>query len=137
MTTVTEPRLERRSAAGSGSPARLVRELASAESRRLLRHPAFLSLLGLAVLTFGGGAFGEEVADVLNRDDVDISLLLTLVAWGTLLATNLAALRGRRDRAGELYETLPAPGASRTLGWPWSCCRWRWPCWPGGGSRPS
>jgi hypothetical protein len=116
MTTVTEPRLDRRSAAGSSSPARLVWELAGAESRRLLRHPAFLSLLGLAVLTSGGGAFGEEVADVLNRDDVDISLLLTLVAWGTLLATNLAALRGRRDRAGELYETLPAPAASRTLG---------------------
>jgi hypothetical protein len=116
MTTVAEPRLDRRAGPRPGPAARLVWELAGAEGRRLLRHPAFLSLLGLALLVLGGAAFGEEVADVLNRDDVDVSLMLTLVAWGTLLATNLAALRGRRDRAGELYDTLPAPAASRTLG---------------------
>jgi hypothetical protein len=116
MTTVAAPRTERRSAAPSGSPARLVWALAGVEGRRLLRHPAFLSLLGLALLVLGGAAFGEEVADVLDRGDVDVSLVVTLVAWGTLLATNLAALRVRRDRAGELYGTLPTPAAARTLG---------------------
>jgi hypothetical protein len=118
MTAVTErgpePRLARPAPLGTGAPARTVWVLARFEGRRLLRHPAVLSLLTLAVVALVGGGFGEEVADVMDRDDVAFAVLvLTLVAWGTLLAANLAALRSRRDHTTELLESLPTPAASR------------------------
>jgi hypothetical protein len=114
MTTLTEPRLGQATGLQTGPPARVVLALARFEGCRLLRHPAFLGLLGLALFAALGLGFGEEVADVLDRDDSGVAVLLTLAAWGALLAVNLAALRSRRDRTTELYASLPAPATFRT-----------------------
>jgi hypothetical protein len=114
MTTVTTPRLERTAPPRPDVPGRTILSLARFEGRRLLRHPAFLGLLGLALWAVLAGALAEETADVLNHDDIDTALYLTLVAWGALLAGNLAALRARRDRTRELPSSLPATEASRT-----------------------
>ncbi len=88
--------------------------LARIEGRRLVRHPFVLAGAALPV-----AAFLNYLAD---NDQVDAgyewSLLVPFmsVAAGVLVAVNLAALRGRRDGAEELYRSLPAPAYARTAG---------------------
>jgi hypothetical protein len=113
VTTATSSQLSRPAPPRPGPPARAVLALAGFEGRRLLQSPVFLGALGLALalcVAVGGG----DAVPVLDRDDVETALFLTVLAWGTLLATNLAALRSRRDRTGELLAALPTSAGSRT-----------------------
>jgi hypothetical protein len=101
---------------------RLVPSLARAESRRLLRHPVFLVGLTLSTVSF---ATSQDIAPAnvayhwysasIGGPYMDLcgSALLWL-ALATLVATNLAALRSRRDRTEDTYDSLPAGARART-----------------------
>lgn len=99
----TDVGLEVASMAGTlrGTQRQVIVALALIESRRLVRHPAFLVGLGLPLLVAVTG--GEEL-----RDLETLTLTLVLLAWGTLIATNLAVLRSRRGRTEELLSSLPS-----------------------------
>src|SRR5262249_7635507 len=101
---------------------RLVLSLARAESRRLLRHPVLLVGLTLSVVRLAterdispahvgyhwySGSVGGTYMDLAG------SALLWL-ALATLVSSNLAALRSRRDRTEETYDSLPADAHART-----------------------
>jgi len=84
--------------------------LARIEARRLLCHPVFLLGLALTLLFFndaGDGATMESFGD---------GFAYLPLASGTLIAANLGALRSRRDRTEELYESLPRPRSARVAG---------------------
>lgn len=95
-----------------GSPRRVVWALARVEGWRLVRNPFFLVSVGfgatLAVLMTG------LLVPVLQFQDMMSGLWLLPVAGGTLVAANLAALRGRRHGADELLEPLVATPGERT-----------------------
>jgi len=91
-------------------PRREVAALARIEGRRLLLHPVFLLGLALSMLFFrdeGNGATWEAFVD---------GFAYLPLACGTLVAANLGALRSRRDRTDELYESMPRPRSSRVAG---------------------
>jgi hypothetical protein len=86
------------------------------EARRLVRHPtfwlgtAFGLILTRGVVGVGSGSSGSTTLAWLAG-----GLALGMLV-GTLLSANVAALRSRRDRTGELYGSLPSPPEARTLG---------------------
>lgn len=86
--------------------------LASGESRRLLRHPAFLAglLLTLLALKFTNGPGPHH----LHWWGPDLVLRLVPLGWFTIVAANLAALRPRRHGSVELYATTPVTPATVT-----------------------
>jgi len=90
--------------------ARVVRALTRTEARRLARHPSFLIGVALSVLLIRTAASGN----ILTEADGDVALGLVPLAWATLIATNLSALRGRRDGTAELFDSLPSAPATRT-----------------------
>ncbi|MGH9225977.1 MAG: hypothetical protein ACRD2W_19805, partial [Acidimicrobiales bacterium] len=90
--------------------ARVVRALARTESRRLVRHPSFLIGVALSVLVIRTAASGN----ILTEADGDVALGLVPLGWAAMIATNLSALRGRRDGTAELFGSLPSTPASRT-----------------------
>lgn len=119
------------SAAHEALPARLARpaerkrvvlSLAGAESRRLLRHPVFLVGVTLSAVNFAisrdispahvgyrwySGSIGGAYLNLCG------SALLWL-ALATLVSSNVAALRSRRDRTEETYRSLPRGAQVRT-----------------------
>lgn len=91
-------------------PRRELAALARIEGRRLLGHPVFLLGVALTLLFFndaGDGATMESFGD---------GFAYLPMASGTLIAANLGALRSRRDRTEELYESLPRPRSARVAG---------------------
>jgi hypothetical protein len=91
--------------------------LGRTEARHLLLHPSFLigTAFGLLILrgAFGAGGTGLSLGE--NVAWLVASLLLgTLV--GTVLSSNVAALRARRDHVSELFSAAPAPPETRTAG---------------------
>lgn len=99
--------------AGRSSVA-VARELAVAEGRRLLRHPAFVSGIVVTVLLLW---LTSGDADLHWADwSVSVGLVLVPLGWLTIIATNLMAQRDRRHRVSELTETTPAPPMARTAG---------------------
>ena len=87
--------------------------LARVEGRRLIRHPLVLVAAALLVaLDFLALLFLDQT----DADGYAWSLLVPFTPFGAavLVAVNLAALRGVRDGADELYASLPAPGRART-----------------------
>jgi hypothetical protein len=114
MTTTTDPAVapERTSSSLDSGPGRaVVRALTRFEARRLVRHPSFLIGVGLAVLLIRTAASGNILTDA----DGDVVLGLVPLAWATMIATNLTALRGRRDGTDELYGSAPSSPTARTL----------------------
>jgi hypothetical protein len=88
---------------------RLVLALARTETRKLLRHPAFLGAPALILLLVGRGSF----EDGRNSGGTLIALAVGLFA-ATLLSANLAALRSRRDGTDELFGSTPSSRERRT-----------------------
>lgn len=114
MTTATDPVVatERPPSSLDGRPSlAVVRALTRFEARRLARHPSFLIGVGLAVLLIRTAASGNILTDA----DGDVALGLVPLAWATMIATNLTALRGRRDGTDELYGSAPSSPTARTL----------------------
>ena len=94
-------------------PGATVLPLARAEGRRLLRHPLILLAAALLVaLDFLTMLFVDKV----DADGYAWSLTVPFMpfAAAVLVVVNLAALRGVRDDADELYASLPAPARART-----------------------
>lgn len=93
-----------------------VLELGRVEARRLIRHPAFWlgPIFGLLLLRGAIGA-ATETDLILNLGWLAGGTALSLLV-GTVLSANVAALRNRRDRTGELFGSLPSPPEARTLG---------------------
>ena len=93
-----------------------VLELGRIEARRLIRHPAFWlgPIFGLLLFRGAIGA-GTETDLALNLGWLTGGLAISLLV-GTVLSANVAALRNRRDRTGELYGSIPSPPETRTLG---------------------
>lgn len=89
--------------------------LAGVDGRRLLRHPAVIT--GAAVPVAMAVLF-LLLADEAVEDDYTWSLIVPFMplAAATLVAVNLAALRGRRDGAEDLYESCPACARTVTAG---------------------
>lgn len=87
-----------------------VRALSRFETRRLLRHPSFVVGVALAVLLARTASSGN----ILTEADADVALGLVPLAWATMIATNLAALRSRRSGTEELYRSVPTSPATRT-----------------------
>ena len=90
----------------------VVRGLARVEAGRLLRHPSFLIGTALSALLVDAAAY----TNILPEVDRSAVIALVLLAWATLIATNLAALRSRRDGTDELFGSLPTPASVRTAG---------------------
>jgi len=111
MTQVLEDRAV--APVGEPQPAELgvVRALARIEGRRLLRSPLVLVGAGLMLLALFGD--GPWVASI-DSTAADAPFMSLLVAAMTLVASNLAALRGRRSGADELFAAAPAQPRSRT-----------------------
>jgi hypothetical protein len=95
----------------AGSDWRVVRPLARADLRRVLRHPAFLAGVLLTPLML---LPATEYASTWRAASGGIALALIPLGWLTIIATNLVALRPRRTGADELFATLPAPQPVRT-----------------------
>lgn len=85
--------------------------LARIEGRRLLRSPLVLVGVGLMLLAlFGDGPWVSSI----DSTAADAAFMSLLVAAMTLVASNLAAQRGRRSGAEELFAATPAQPRSRT-----------------------
>ncbi|MEA2972573.1 MAG: hypothetical protein QOG82_1031 [Actinomycetota bacterium] len=89
---------------------RVVRALARVEARRLLRHPSFLIGTALTVLLVDAAGY----TNILPEVDSSSVVALAIMGWATLIATNLAALRSRREGTEELYDSLPTSATART-----------------------
>ena len=88
--------------------------LVRVETVRLVRHPApYLVALPLCALSLSQFLSSSVIA--YDRNDVDLIIFLVPYAWGTLIASNLLALRSRRWGSDELLATTPTPQRSRTL----------------------
>jgi hypothetical protein len=100
---------------------RVVLSLARAESRCLLFHPVFLVGVALSAVLF---AVGRDISPAHvayhwyshSIGGAYMNLCGSALLWlalGTLVASNLAALRSRRDRTEETYHSLPAEARAR------------------------
>lgn len=91
-------------------------ELGRVEARRLIRHPSFWlgPIFGLLLLRGAIGASTERSL-ILNVGWLVGGSALSLLV-SAVLSANVAALRNRRDRTGELFGSLPSPPEARTLG---------------------
>jgi hypothetical protein len=87
------------------------------EARRMLLHPSFLVGLafGLFILR---GAVGSGETGVTVMENVRWLILGAFAGLmvGTVLSTNVAALRPRRSGVRELFGSLPAPAETLTAG---------------------
>lgn len=86
------------------------------EMKQLVRHPAFWLSIVFALLLFRGAiGASDETGLTLN-----LAWLVGGIAIGSLIASvltsNIAALRARRDGLGELFGSLPSPPEARTAG---------------------
>ncbi|AZQ36455.1 hypothetical protein EJ357_25900 [Streptomyces cyaneochromogenes] len=112
--TMTEApvRAERRTPRAAGAA---TRTLARVEAVRLLRHPAVLAAFGLYLAQWAySGYSGDDRYPVLHDEDRYTQLSLLLIAAGTLLAANLAALRSYRHGTDAMFDLLVLPPWRRT-----------------------
>lgn len=94
-------------------PLRSAIALARFESRKLLRHPAFL--IGVVLTPWMLLAATSDTGGTWLHYDIAMILGLVPLAWLTMVAANLGALRSRRHRTDDLLESLPTTPAARTV----------------------
>lgn len=100
----------------TGTNWRALPPLARAGTRSLLRHPAFLVGAALTPLMFWAATANTAFGSAPDWLDISLAIALALVplAWLTIVAVNLIALRPRRTGADELCAALPTPQPVRT-----------------------
>ena len=86
------------------------------EARRMLLHPSFLIGTLFALLIMRGAVGSGGSTDLEAKLAWVIGGILVGVLVGTVLTTNVAAMRPRRDHTQELFGALPAPPETRTVG---------------------
>lgn len=91
---------------------RVLRPLARAEMKRVLRHPAFIVGVILTPLILVLAATESE--NTWRSVSAGIALALVPLGWMTIIATNLVALRPKRTGTEELFAALPAPQPTRS-----------------------
>lgn len=96
-----------------GADWRVMRPLARAEMRQLVRHPAFLVGIAITPLMLFASTSEEEVWAGLSPA---ISLALVPLAWTVIVAADMIVLRPRRTAVDELFAAAPAPQPVRTAG---------------------
>ena len=97
---------------------RNVATLANVDGRRLIRHPLFIvgaSIAVLGIVKFVRAAHSDHRI-TWDDDAWTVSAGFVLLAMFTMIATNLAALRDRREHTIEQHATLPVPSPQRTGG---------------------
>jgi hypothetical protein len=94
------------------------RSLAAVEGRKLLLHPIFSAGLGLALVGIARfvSAAVHQPAVSLQEEGWTIFVGGILLGLLTLVATNLAALRDRREHTVEQHHALPVGDGTRTAG---------------------
>jgi hypothetical protein len=97
----------------AGTNWHVVRPLARADARRVLRHPAFVAGVLVTPLMLVAASSSD---DTWRRLSGAIALALVPLGWLTIVAVNLLALRPRRTGADELFAALPAPQPVRSCG---------------------
>lgn len=100
-----------RPSVASGHRARAVRELARAEGRRSIRHPAFLAGVALLLPLV---LVAAEPSEMNTQYAVVVAAAASMIAAGTFVAVHLAATRPRREQAIELLTAASLPQAHRT-----------------------
>ncbi|MEX2292605.1 MAG: hypothetical protein WD691_02360 [Acidimicrobiales bacterium] len=100
----------------SGTNWRALPPLARAGTRALLRHPAFLAGVALTPLMLLLATADTAFGSAPDSRDISLAIALALVplAWLTIVAVNLIALRPRRTGTDELFAALPTPQPVRT-----------------------
>jgi hypothetical protein len=115
-TTIDDARASAVPSSATMPQRRVVLALARIEAKQMLRHPAFLLTIAFGLLlTRGAVGIGPDTDPMMNV----IWLLGGLIVGsliGSVLTTNVAALRGRRDHVLELFGSLPSPPEARTAG---------------------
>lgn len=94
------------------SPGRTAIALARFEGKKLLRHPAFL--VGMALTPWLFLMATSDTDETWLAFEVAIVLGLVPLGWLTMVAANLGALRSRRHRTEDLFQSLPTSPAVRT-----------------------
>lgn len=97
----------------------VVRALGRVETRKLLRHPAFLAGLGLAAFFLLQATLGAFDSEDGGGDQIDIGAVFVIVIgvalfMATPMGTNACALRTDRSGLRELYGSLPSVPQTRT-----------------------
>jgi hypothetical protein len=95
-----------------GGEAQVVLALARVEAARLIRHPVVM--IGAALSVAFALSFAPE-AEIGGSYLLLIGPALLPLALATLVASNLAALRSRRSRTGDLEQSLAVDRPTRTL----------------------
>lgn len=92
--------------------------LAGVEGRRLVRHPVFLSGTMFAIIGIAIFARSVVASPFVTWDDDGwtASVGVMLLAVMTMVASNLAALRDRREHTREHLSTMPTGTTLRTGG---------------------
>lgn len=101
----------------------VVRALGHVETRKLLRHPAFLAGLGLAGFFLLQAMLGAFMAteDSAGGDPIDLGAVIVIgigigLFVATPLGTNACALRTDRSGLRELFGSCPSVPETRTAG---------------------
>jgi hypothetical protein len=103
----------RRERSGGRAGRRVIVLAGRAEAARLCRNPLVLAALVIAAALIWWNS--RAVVPIWWVWDVQIGSTLLVVAGATLMASQLAAGRVRRDGAERLYESYPTPAAARTV----------------------
>lgn len=94
------------------------RALARVEGKKLLRSPLFLA--GAAFVALGSAIFVRasltDPAATWDDDGWTVAAATIFLAILTMVATNLAALRDRREDTEEQHASLPVAPSTRTVG---------------------
>lgn len=100
----------------AGTNWRVVQPLARGDTRAVLRHPAFVAGVVLTPLMLLLSTNDSATGSAPTWRDISPAIALALVplAWLTIIAVNLVALRPRRSGAEELFAALPAPQPVRS-----------------------
>jgi hypothetical protein len=106
------------SAAAQHSRRRVVAALSRVEGWQLVSHPIVLVGVGIALL--GCATFVKAIATrsaiSWNEDGWAASVGVLLLGVFTMVATNLAALRDKREHTADQHATLPVRAPFRTSG---------------------
>lgn len=99
-----------------GANWRVLPPLAQARARAVLRHPAYLTGVALTPLMLWAATADTAFGSAPEWRDISLAIALALVplAWLTIVAVNLTALRPRRTGTDELFAALPTPQPLRS-----------------------